>query len=130
MSSKITVLAAGIFMVTAAFASSQALAQETLKSGSLRGAGGHKSSGQVRIVKNGDITKVVFAANFRLDGAPDPRVAFGNGRYVRGTMFARLRKLRGAQEYIVPARFDVSKYTQVWLWCRKFNAPLAVARVR
>ncbi len=105
------------------------LAQETLKSGSLRGAGGHKSSGQVRIVKSGNVTKVVFASNFRLDGAPDPRVAFGNGRYVRGTIFARLRRFRGAQEYVVPARLNVAKFSQVWLWCKKFNSPIAVARV-
>ena len=73
---------------------------------------------------------VVFAKNFRLDGAPDPRVAFGNGRYVRGTNIARLRKLKGAQAYTVPSRINLSKYNQVWLWCKKFNAPLAVARVK
>ena len=110
--------------------SSAALAQTVVKSGTFRGAGGHKSSGGVSIVKTGGATKVVFAGNFRLDGAPDARVAFGNGRYVRGTIFAKLRKLRGAQQYTVPAGFDLSKYNQVWLWCKKFNVPLAVARVK
>ena len=130
MPSKITTLVAGALAGALVLSGGSAVAQQTLKSGTLRGAGGHKSSGQVRIVKAGNVTKVVFASNFRLDGAPDPRVAFGKGRYVRGTMFARLRKFRGAQEYVVPARFDISKYNQVWLWCRKFNSPIAVARVK
>ena len=110
--------------------SNAALAQSVLKSGAFRGAGGHKSSGGVSIVKAGNVTKVVFSGNFRLDGAPDARVAFGNGRYVRGTIIAKLRKLKGAQEYVVPAGFELSKYNQVWLWCKKFNVPLAVARVK
>ena len=109
----------------AATASSQ-----TIASGKFRGAGGHISSGGVRVVREGNRVRVVFAKNFRLNGAPDPRVAFGNGRYVRGTIFARLRKLRGSQSYTVPARLNAAKFSQVWLWCKKFNAPLAVARVR
>ena len=79
--------------------SHSAFGQSVLKSGTFRGAGGHKSSGQVSIVNAGGVTKVVFAKNFRLNGAPDPRVAFGSGRYVRGTIIAKLRKLKGAQEY-------------------------------
>lgn len=130
MPSQIKVLVAAVVTVALAISGGRALAQQTLKSGYLRGAGGHQSSGQVRIVKQGNITKVVFAKNFWLDGAPDPRVAFGKGRYIRGTMFARLRKFRGKQEYVIPARFDIAKYNQVWLWCRKFNSPIAVARVK
>lgn len=103
---------------------------QTLKSGSFRGAGGHKSSGGVRIVKANGATRVVFSANFKLDSAPDARIAFGNGRYQRGTIFARLRKLRGSQSYVVPARLKAERFSQVWLWCKRFNAPLAVARVR
>ncbi len=124
------VAVAGAAALLAATLSHSAFGQGVLKSGTFRGAGGHKSSGQVSIVKAGGVTKVVFAKNFRLDGAPDPRVAFGNGRYVRGTNIARLRKLKGAQAYTVPSRINLSKYNQVWLWCKKFNAPLAVARVK
>lgn len=130
MPSKINPLSAGAITVAIVLPDGSAAAQQTLKSGTLRGAGGHQSLGQVRIVKTGNVTKVVFASNFRLDGAPDPRVAFGKDRYVRGMMFARLHKFRGAQEYVIPARFDIAKYNQVWLSCRKFNSPIAVARVK
>ena len=130
MALNITRSFAGTVLVTALVSSHMVLAQDTIKSGSLRGAGGHKSSGQVRIIKSGGVTKVIFASNFRLDGAPDPRVAFGNGRYVRGTMFAKLRRIRGAQEYMVPKRLNATKFSQVWLWCKKFNSPIAVATMR
>ena len=126
---RIAAVAATVVLLAVTLSHS-AYGQSVLKSGTFRGAGGHKSSGQVSIVNADGVTKVVFAKNFRLNGAPDPRVAFGNGRYVRGTIFAKLRKLKGAQEYVVPSSFDLSKYNQVWLWCKKFNAPLAVARVR
>ncbi|MEL6873603.1 MAG: DM13 domain-containing protein [Pseudomonadota bacterium] len=118
-------LTAAALGLVAASASAQ-----TVASGKFRGAGGHISSGGVRVVRDGNTVRVVFAKNFRLNGAPDPRVAFGNGKYVRGTIFARLRKLRGSQSYTVPARLNVGRFSQVWLWCKKFNAPLAVARIR
>lgn len=126
---KVTSLAlATAFAITSA--ATAAFSQETLKSGSFRGAGGHKSSGQVRIVKDGGVTKVVFAKNFRLDGAPDARVAFGNGRYARGTIIAKLRRLKGGQAYAISRRINIAKYSQVWLWCLRYNVPLAVANVR
>lgn len=116
-------------MMCAVGLSTAALAQSVLKSGTFQGAGGHKSSGGVSIVRSGGVTKVVFAGNFKLDGAPDARVAFGNGRYVPGTIIAKLRKLKGKQEYVIPAGIELSKYNQVWLWCKRYNVPLAVARV-
>ena len=102
---------------------------EVLKSGKFSGRGGHKSSGGVRIVKDGNVRKVVFLNSFWLDGAPDPRVAFGRNGYVRGTIFAKLRKKRGAQEYQIPPVTDISKYNEVWIWCKKFNSPIARARM-
>lgn len=105
-------------------------AATTVKSGSFRNAGGHKTSGSVRLVKDGNTYKVVLGANFRHDGSPAPRVAFGNGKYVRGTIIGRLRKNRGSQTYTVPKRLNVTKFTQVWIWCVKFNSPLGVASIR
>lgn len=122
----LTLAAAAIFALSAA----PVLAATTIKSGSFRNAGGHKTSGSVRLVKDGDTYKVVMGANFRHDGAPAPRVAFGNGKYVRGTIISPLRKNRGAQTYIVPKRLNVTKFTQVWIWCAKFNSPLGVASIK
>lgn len=124
-----TILAAtaAVMMIAAPVASTSAA--ETVKQGSFRNAGGHKTSGSVKLVKDGDTYKVVLASNFRHDGAPDPRVAFGNGKYVRGTIISKLKKNKGSQTYTVPKSLDVSKFTQVWIWCKKFNAPLGVASI-
>lgn len=124
----IFVATALVALVAAPIATS--LAATTVKSGSFRNAGGHKTSGSVKLVKDGNTWKVVMGANFRHDGAPAPRVAFGNGKYVRGTIISKLRKNRGAQTYIVPKRLNVSKFTQIWIWCAKFNSPLGVASIR
>ena len=102
---------------------------QTISSGAFRGAGGHKARGSVSIVRSSDATRVVFAKNFWFDGAPAPRVAFGNGRYVPGTIIAKLKRRTGSQSYVVPARIDLSKYSQVWVWCEKFNSPIAVADI-
>ncbi len=103
---------------------------EVVMRGAFKGRDGHRVSGRVMIVRDGALAKVVFAKDFRLDGAPDPRVAFGKGGYVRGTIIAKLRKNRGGQEYIVPERIDLDKYDQVWLWCKKFDSPIAFANLK
>lgn len=111
-------------------AQGKANAAETLKSGSFRGVSGHKSSGNVKIVRDGGKLKVVFSSNFRLRDAPDATLSWGRNGFKRGTFFGKLRKLRGAQEYAIPAGTDLSKYNQFWLWCEKYNVGLAVAKLK
>jgi len=103
---------------------------QNISSGTFSGAGRHKARGAVSIVRSGGTAQVVFAKSFWFDGAPAPRVAFGNGRYVPGTIIAKLKRRAGSQSYTVPARIDLSKYSQVWIWCEKFNSPIAVANIR
>ena len=121
----------GLALVTVlVFGSVAANAGQVLSAGSFKGASGHASSGQVQIVQEGGTTKVVFAKNFKLDGAPDPKIAFGKDGYIRGTIFSKLNKNNGAQEYTLPAGTDISKFTQIWLWCEKFDVPLGVANLK
>lgn len=98
--------------------------------GEFRGAGGHRASGHVEIVRDGDISKVVFKDDFTLQNAPAPRLAWGKDGYKRGTIFATLAKFKGAQEYVVPAGNDLSEFNEFWIWCEKFDVPLAVAKIR
>lgn len=105
-------------------------AQTVLKSGSFKGAGGHSASGRVELIKTGGKVRLVLKGNFRLDGAPDPKIAFGRGGYTRGTIISRLKRLRGGQSYNVPSRIKVANFTEVWLWCQRFNVPLGVARIK
>ena len=127
------VLVLGAALLISAPAGSQsALAQDAMmiKAASFKGVGGHASSGDVAIVKEANGHKIVFKSNFRLDGAPDPKIAFGKNGYVKGTIFAKLGKLKGEQSYGVPASYDLSNFNEIWLWCEKFNVPLAVAALK
>lgn len=96
----------------------------------LRGAGGHKATGHVEIVTEGAATKLVFKDDFTLQDAPAPRLAWGKDGYKRGTIFATLAKFKGAQEYTVPAGTDLSQFNELWIWCEKFDVPLAVAKLK
>ena len=97
--------------------------------GSFRGRSGHRVSGTVTIRKTKNGYQAVLSRNFRFDGAPDPKLAFGQNGYKRNTLFSRLKSNRGSQVYNLPKRIDPTKYNQFWIWCEQFNTPLAVARI-
>ena len=97
------------------------------RSGRLSGRAGHKASGSVTLKKSGGGWTVSFSGNFAVDKAPDPVVAFGSGsRYAKSTVFSAMRA-SGAQSFRVPGNIDPTKYSAVWVWCRRFNSPIAVA---
>ena len=103
-------------------------AQQT-RSGTFEGRGGHEASGGVTVERTGERWVVLFADDFRLDRAPDPRIAFGKDGYDPGSTLGRLKSLRGAARYRLPRKTDPSQYNEVWLWCKKFDVPLAVAKL-
>lgn len=109
------------------FSAGASLAGE--RTGTFTGAGGHVSSGKISIEVRDDATYLVFAGDFKLDGAPDPRVGFGKSGFTAGSDFAKLESLSGAQTYRVPASVNLSDVNEIWLWCRRFNVPLAVAKL-
>ena len=105
-------------------------AQEILGKGAFTGKSGHKTSGSVSIVKTAQGYEVRLGSNFSLDGAPGPYLGFGNnGKYDASTQFSKLNSKSGAQAYKVPARINVSKYKEIYVWCRPFNVPLGVAKL-
>ena len=74
---------------------------------------------------------ITLKNNFRLSSVPDPKLAFGNGKYEKGTIYTgKLKRLKGEQTYEIPARLDPAKFSQVWIWCEKFSVPLAVAEIK
>ena len=99
--------------------------------GSFTGASDHITTGDVTITKNADGTATVtFAANFSLDGAPDPRVGFGkDGKYVDLSDLGELKNINGAQSYIVPASLDIDDFNELYIWCLQFGVPLGVAEL-
>ena len=107
------------------------LAADVQFTGSFKGAGGKKSSGNFDIFKKDGKTFITLKNNFRLSSVPDPKLAFGNGKYEKGTIYTgKLKSLKGEQTYEIPARLDPAKFSQVWIWCEKFSVPLAVAEIK
>lgn len=114
------------------FALNSAVAGQLSPNGTFKGASRHVTTGGVSIVKTADGgAKVVLGQDFSLDGAPDPRVGLGaNGKYDDASDLGKLTKLKGTQTYAVPAGIDVSKYNEVYIWCRKYSVPLGVATLK
>ncbi len=97
-------------------------------SGSFTGASGHVTSGSVEVIQTDDGWEIQLKDDFAFDGAPDPRVGFGNGgKFAKGTDFEPLRANSGAQVYRVPAEINAEHYDTVFIWCRKFSVPLGSA---
>ena len=119
-----------MLLVAVALLTGPAAAQEILYKGTFKGAGGKKSSGNFEIFKKGGKTLIRLKSNFRLSSVPDPKLAFGNGRYKKGTIYAKLKKFRGQQTYVIPSRLNPASFKQVWIWCEKFNVPLGLAKLK
>ncbi len=105
-------------------------ADEVLKMGTIAGAGGHKAAGTVEIARDGDVMTVHLKEDFVLQEAPTLRLAWGKDGYARGSNFATLGKFKGAQAYKIPAGTDLARFNEFWIWCEKFDVPLAVAKLR
>lgn len=125
------VLALGVVTAASVIDSPAAQAAKAGSKGSFVGKSGHRTSGGVTIQKSGNRYVVKLAGNFSLDGAPDPWVGLGsNGKYSSKGAVAVLKKNTGAQTYTVPASVDVSKFNEVYIWCKKFAVPLGVAKLK
>ncbi len=96
--------------------------------GTFEGRSEHITTGRASIIGEPGDYKLVFAADFSLDGAPDPVVGFGNnGVYNTETKISSLTQIKGTQSYSLPADFDPSSVSEVYVWCEKFGVPLGVA---
>ncbi|MEL6807296.1 MAG: DM13 domain-containing protein [Pseudomonadota bacterium] len=123
-------LATVLAIALAGFISFSAAADAgAVASGTFTGASDHITTGGVEVIKNDDGSHtVVLAADFSLDGAPDPRVGFGkDGKYDTATGMGLLKSLNGTQSFTVPAGVDPADYNEIYIWCLKFSVPLGVA---
>ncbi|MCV3269811.1 DM13 domain-containing protein [Roseobacter sinensis] len=100
-------------------------------SGTFTGKSNHITTGGVTIETHADGTATVtLDDDFSLDGAPDPRVAFGkDGAYVPAGDLGELKMLNGKQTYTVPASINVDDFNEIYIWCLKFSVPLGVAKL-
>ncbi len=93
--------------------------------GAFEGVGDYTASGTAEIA--GDAVNLL--EDFRFGGAPDPQVGLGRGGFDPATLMGPLASDDGASSYAVPDGVDASGYDEVWIWCRRFDVPLAVARL-
>ena len=101
-------------------------------------AGGHGRLGKF-VAKNSYATAgtaevagntVNLLDDFSFAGAPDPKVALGkDGQYDSDTLMGLLKSLDGSSSYEIPAGINPDDYNEVWIWCERFNVPLAVAEL-
>jgi hypothetical protein len=97
-------------------------------SGTFKGASRHKTSGTVTISSDASGFVVTLGNDFSFDGAPDPKLAFGNARTVdKKTIFAPLAKNAGRQSYRLPASIEPASFSTFYLWCQRFSVPLGTA---
>jgi len=116
--------ALGLVVATAAL---PALAGDVLAKGTFSGLSNHVTTGSVHVTA----TSVDLQDDFTFDGAPDPKVGFGNdGVYDHDTTLVLLKSNTGAQSFELPEGFDVSAYNEVYIWCEKFTVPLGVAKLQ
>ena len=99
-----------------------------VSSGTFSGRSDHITTGDVRLEKTATGYQLSFAADFSLDGAPDPIVALGNnGTYLKANKIAVLQNKTGRQTYTLPASFTPGQFSQVYVWCEQFDVPLGIA---
>ncbi len=96
-------------------------------SGSFEGRSNHEARGTVTIEPIGDGYRVVLSDDFFLDGAPDPKLAFGQDGIAEDTIFAPLEANTGTQTYALPAAIDPTQYNEFYVWCEQFSVPLGLA---
>jgi len=73
-----------------------------------------------------------FEEGFRVDNGPDLFVYLGtgSGRYDDPGEYVALGRLKGnigTQNYEVPPGIDLTRFTTVAVWCKRFDATFAVA---
>ena len=121
---------AAFALVLLALSPAMAAGGEAVATGTFTGQSNHKTSGGVAVHKTATGYTVELGPDFSHDGAPDPKLGFGRGGYDAAAKFSHLRANSGAQSYDIPAAIDAGSYTEIWVWCERYNVPLGVAKLR
>lgn len=101
-----------------------------LAKGTFVGLAAHSGSGTATLVDVAGKKFIRFEEDFRVTNGPDLFVYLGsNGAYDKHAQLARLKGNQGGQNYEIPSSLDLSKYNEVWVWCRAFSVPFAKAEL-
>lgn len=128
-------LAAAAVLAASAPAAAEARPVEVLR-GEVRPVG-HDARGVAAVVAEGEGRRVLTFRRFRLDPGPRvrvwlvPRAARRDGQVPRDRIdLGALKGSRGDQQYRIPKRVDLRRYSSVVLWCVPFTQTLARADLR
>ncbi len=121
-----------LLAVLAVAAPSAALAGgNVIASGQFTGKSNHATTGGVTIAKTDAGLVVILEDSFSFDGAPDPKVGFGNsGSYDSAAQLSHLNANSGRQVYQIPASVDPTSYNEIYIWCEQYSVPLGVAKLK
>lgn len=118
-------LASAAALVPALVATTKAFAGGHGRLGTFVAENRYATSGTAEIAGN----TVTLLDDFSFAGAPDPKVALGKDGYDPKTLMGLLKSLDGTSSYEIPAGINPDDYNEVWIWCERFNVPLAVAKL-
>ncbi len=98
--------------------------------GMIGGAEGHKASGAFEITTATGKSQVKLGDDFAVEKGPDVYVLLSRserGGQSGSVNLGKLKKFRGAQTFDVPAGTELSGFSHLVLWCKKYNVTMATA---
>lgn len=97
-------------------------------SGMLKGAGDHRATGTVSIVKDASGNPTLLLTDITVDKVPDGRVYLAkDADYTKGVEIGKLTKFSGTVQYAIPATVNPADYNSVVIWCQKFSVEIGHA---
>ncbi|MGH7702853.1 MAG: DM13 domain-containing protein [Gemmatimonadales bacterium] len=93
------------------------------------GAGGHKAAGDYEIVDANGRKQIKLKDSFAIKKVPDAYLvlAAGDKPDAKSVYVTKLKSLTGAQAYDLPKGVDLSQFSKVLVWCKKFSVLIASA---
>ena len=97
--------------------------------GAFSGAEGHKAKGSFEVAAVSGRSELQLGKDFAVDKGPDVYVVLSRGESgaPSGLSLGKLKKFSGEQVLAIPAGTDLSTYSHVVLWCKKYNAVMGTA---
>ncbi len=97
--------------------------------GSFTGVGNHRVSGGFEVVPENGKQVLRFTQDFSLGKAPDPYVALSRtaGIDQQSLYLGRVKSFSGVATFAIPAGTDLSSFSHVVVWCKRFKVALADA---
>jgi pentapeptide MXKDX repeat protein len=97
--------------------------------GAFSGAEGHKAKGSFEVATVSGRSELQLGKDFAVDKGPDVYVVLSRGESgaPSGLSLGKLKQFSGEQVWAIPAGTDLSTYSHVVLWCKKYNAIMGTA---